>query len=479
MIRRFYVSLLLALALLVSVWGEEELDLQSMSSAQLSDLEKKLGGEVADRTKELDTIREDIKNLKDQQAAIDEEAQHLQGAKEWELKEKEKREKELVAAKNDVLAKQDSIARMSTQVASLKDHIQQFETRLQLLNQEKDSTEKRFHDPTLADVLESRSHNWGNVSRNLLNKTMTDVVPIFSDISETARTYRRQVSRTSKPLEVLTSLFIYAFMILAAVSVYRIYSKVKGKLTIARLLFLGDVFCACFWLVMLICFIVLFDDPLYVMKHRFSTAFFLFQLVACFSYINFVLLRVLVLASKMTLGALGETLGVVVEPRNFAEHNMFSVKKRALSARDIELTTVGVGATVCHGENTSPRMTEGPERFIFKSDFSIYGHAACAVAIDKVAPLYHEAFHNSVKKNIFVADWLAILPVFTSAKLAKILGCLGAYICEKFHCYTSNFFVSNFYVEEYDRILFIMVIKGIAHLNESRDPSEIPRRSYR
>eukprot|EP00737_Agarophyton_chilense_P000629 gb/GEZJ01000698.1/.p2 GENE.gb/GEZJ01000698.1/~~gb/GEZJ01000698.1/.p2 ORF type:complete len:406 (-),score=65.20 gb/GEZJ01000698.1/:926-2143(-) len=312
MIRRFYVSLLLALALLVSVWGEEELDLQSMSSAQLSDLEKKLGGEVADRTKELDTIREDIKNLKDQQAAIDEEAQHLQGAKEWELKEKEKREKELVAAKNDVLAKQDSIARMSTQVASLKDHIQQFETRLQLLNQEKDSTEKRFHDPTLADVLESRSHNWGNVSRNLLNKTMTDVVPIFSDISETARTYRRQVSRTSKPLEVLTSLFIYAFMILAAVSVYRIYSKVKGKLTIARLLFLGDVFCACFWLVMLICFIVLFDDPLYVMKHRFSTAFFLFQLVACFSYINFVLLRVLVLASKMTLGALGETLGVVV-----------------------------------------------------------------------------------------------------------------------------------------------------------------------
>ncbi|KAI0562676.1 hypothetical protein FGB62_55g158 [Gracilaria domingensis] len=312
MTRCIQVSFLLALTILASVWGEEEVDLQSLSSAQLSELEKKLGGEVSDRSKELEFIREDIKRLKDEQAAVDEEAEHLQGAKEWELKEKEKREKELEAAKNDVLAKQDSIARMSTQVASLKDHIQQFEARLQLLNQEKDSTEKRFQDPTLADVLESRSHNWGNVSRNLFNKTMTDVMPMFSDLSATARTYRRRVSRTSKFLELLTSLFIYAFMILAAVSIYRIYSKVRGKLTIARLLFLGDIFCACFWLVMLICFTILFDDPLYVMKHRFPIAFFLFQLVACFSYVNFVLLRVLVLASKMTLGALGETLGVVV-----------------------------------------------------------------------------------------------------------------------------------------------------------------------
>lgn len=63
---------------------------------------------------------------------------------------------------------------------------------------------------------------------------------------------------------------------------------------------------------MLLCFLILFDDPLYVMKQRSPTPFFVFQLIACFSYVNFVLLRVLVLASKMTLGALGETLAVVV-----------------------------------------------------------------------------------------------------------------------------------------------------------------------
>ncbi|PXF46321.1 hypothetical protein BWQ96_03977 [Gracilariopsis chorda] len=310
--RTFLAVVSLVLVLLVSRCRAEEPDLQSMSSAQLADLEKELSGEVGDRTKQLESIRQDIDRLKTEQTAIDEEAQHLQGAREWELKEKEKREKELEAAKNDVRMKQESISRMSAQVASLKDHIQEFEARLQKLNQEKDSTERRFHDPTLADVLESRSQNWGNVSRNVFNKTMTNVVPVFSDITETARNYRRRVSRTSRFLELLISMFIYAFIISAVLAIVRIYSKVKGKLTISRMLFLGDTLCACFWFVMLLGFAILFDDPLYVMKQRSPTPFFLFQLLACFSYVNFVLLRVLVLASKMTLGALGETLGVVV-----------------------------------------------------------------------------------------------------------------------------------------------------------------------
>lgn len=286
--------------------------LQSMSSAELAKLEKTLQVQVDEHDRELDVMRKDTERLKAEQKIIDEEEERLQGAKKWEMEEKMNREKELEKAKEDVLLKQEAIAKMSSQVSELKDQIDQLENRLQELNRQKDSTERRYQDPSLADVLESRSHNWGSVTRNVYNKTMANVVPAFSEITETAREYRRRVSRTSRALEFFISLLIYGFVVSSAVVVYRIYNKVRGKLTISRLLFLGDAFCACFWAAMLLGFCAVFDDPLFVMKQHAPTPFFVFQLVACFSYVNFVLLRVLVLASKMTLGALGETLAVVV-----------------------------------------------------------------------------------------------------------------------------------------------------------------------
>lgn len=306
---KFVIAFLVVRSIVAASVDEE---LQSMSSAELASLEKTLRRQVEDHDKKLSTLKGETEKLKDEQKAIDEEAEKLQGAKQWELDEKEKRDKELEAAKQDVLAKQESIEKMTVDVANLKEQIASLQTRLQELNHEKDTSEKRYRDPSLSDVLESRSHRWSNVTRNLYQKTITDVVPAISDITETARSVRRRVSRTSKFLELLASLIIYAFVIFIIVVLYRIYTKVRGKLTIARLLFLGDACCACFWTVMLICFTILFDDPLLVMKERSPIFFFIFQVIACFSYVNFVLLRVLVLASKMTLGALGETLAVVV-----------------------------------------------------------------------------------------------------------------------------------------------------------------------
>ena len=283
-----------------------------MTSAELAKLEKTLRLEVEEHDKELAEMRKDTDRLKGEQLAIDQESERLQGAKKWEEREKEKREKELEEAKNDVQLKQQSIQKMSEQVLQLKTQIGELEKRLKSLNEEKYSTERKLQKPGIVEVLDSRSQNWGNVTRQLYNKTKTDVLPAFNDITEKARSYRRQVSRTSRFLEVVASICIYLFVIGAAFATYRIYTKVRGKLTISRLLFLGDAFCAGFWLVMLLCFMVLFNDPLLVMKQSAPVPFFVFQLVACFSYVNFVLLRVLVLASKMTLGALGETLAVVV-----------------------------------------------------------------------------------------------------------------------------------------------------------------------
>lgn len=307
------VLILLATSTLVCVRADTvDERLQHMSSAELAMLEKELRSQVDQHNNELESMRLETERLKKEQKVVDEEAAKLVGDKQYELQEKAKREKELEAAKQDVLEKQESISKMSSEVANLKEHIGELDKRLEVLRKDKDTTENRFKHPSLTDVLEARSQGMSNVTKNVYQKTLQEVVPMVSEMTGSIRDMRKKVSRTSKFLEVFVSLVIYAFIIAAIIAIYTIYNKVKGKLTIGRLLFLGDAFCGCFWTVMLICFMILFEDPLYTMKQRLPALFFVFQLVACFSYVNFVLLRVLVLASKMTLGALGETLAVVV-----------------------------------------------------------------------------------------------------------------------------------------------------------------------
>ena len=45
--------------------------------------------------------------------------------------------------------------------------------------------------------------------------------------------------------------------------------------------------------------------------------------------------------------------------------------------------------------------------------------------LEKVAPLYHKVFNNSMECTIFVADWYALwTEVLAGAKLAKVFNSL-------------------------------------------------------
>lgn len=323
MARRGLCRLLCVLCLAIAAHRSSSLDipddskLASMTSEELGKIEDALRQEVEQTNKELSTLKADTSQLHDEQVRIDKEAEQLIGAKHAEEEEKAKRDKELEAAKTDVLAKQAAISKMSIRVTELKDQISSLERKLVQLSKEKIRTEQRYQDPSLTDVLDSRSQNWGSVSRNVYNKTKENLVPAFSEISAVARHYQHQVSRTSRALELVVSALVYGFLIGAAYITYTIYNKLRGRLTVDRLLFLGDAYCACFWVVILVCFFLLFDDPLFIVQQRSPRIFFLFQLITICSYISFVLLRVLVLASKMTIGALGETLAVVVVGQHY------------------------------------------------------------------------------------------------------------------------------------------------------------------
>lgn len=316
-LRLIFCFSLLFVAAVVLAEAPETDDLSSLTADELAQLEERLKREVTETDASLAALRADTESLRKEQQAIDEEAEKLMGTKTWEAQKKEKRDKELEQAKAEVHAKQSSISATSLRIAELKSQIKTLEGKLVDLAKEKQLTEKRYEEPSLIDVLDSRAVKWGSVPRNIYNKTMRDIVPTFSELSRTADEYRHRVSRTSRGLELLASLLVYGFVIGAVYIVYKMYAKVRGNLTVDRLLFLGDAFCTCFWTVVLICFLFLFDDPLRTIQQRSPVAFFVFQLWAIVSYVSFVLLRVLVLASKMTLLAFGETLAVIIVGQHY------------------------------------------------------------------------------------------------------------------------------------------------------------------
>lgn len=297
--------------------GLEVRDISEMTEDELSKMEERLSAEVSESDKALDALRADTNALREEQEEIDRESEALGEERRLEAQRKADRDAELDKAKADVQKKQASIAHMSVRVTELKEEIFTLEGKLAQLSREKNETEKRYNDPSLADVLNSRAARWGSVPRSVYNKTMTDIVPALSGASRFASRYRRKVSETSRALELLASLLVYGFLCTSVYVTCSVYSRVRGQLTVDRILFLGDAFCAAFWTVILVCYLFLFDDPLHVIQARSARLFTAFQLSALAAYLAYVLLRVLVLASSMTLHALGETLAVIVVGQHY------------------------------------------------------------------------------------------------------------------------------------------------------------------
>lgn len=282
-----------------------------MSSAELAKLEEATLGDVRKSEEELGSLRSEISILKQRQLTITEEQERTQGALQWEENEKKKRDAELQDAHNALNQKHEDIKKMADRVKDLKGQIVTLQDHLANLTKQNDKSVRRAMKPSLGEVIDARADGWNEVSKSVYKKTKTYVSNGVSGAARFSEAYRNKVA-SSPTLDLLATLLIYGFFVLGAFAVQKVYTKVRGQLTIERLLFLGDAFCAGFWAVMLLCFCFLWMDPLVAVQARSPTIFFFFQLSALICYVNFVLLRVLLLASKLSLSALGETLSVVV-----------------------------------------------------------------------------------------------------------------------------------------------------------------------
>lgn len=288
-----------------------ERNLEDLSSVQLLTLETETLESIKNSKVQLKQLRTETELLKKESKTISEAAEKLEGAKDWETEQNRKRDEELREVKHSVELKHQHIDEMKNRVSDLKSHIDKLTIHLKNLTMQKEHVARRNDAPTIRDVLDARVESWNPITQKVYRKTRDKVIPAISGVTVVAGRYRRSVA-SSPLLDFMASVLLYGFFIGGIFVCMRVYNRVRGRFTIPRLLFLGDAFCAMFWVVMLICYSFLWTDPLVAIQMRSPNFFFVFQLGALIAYVHFVLLRVLMLASKMTLSALGETLAVVV-----------------------------------------------------------------------------------------------------------------------------------------------------------------------
>jgi len=214
---------------------------------------------------------------------------------------------------------QKQVEEMETELKNIRTNIDDLEVevasakqRLAELEIEKQSTEKRVEEPSLTDVLDASSSHWGATSRNIYQKAFKEVVPAMESIRSTANQYQLQVTRSSRFVALAASLLMYTFILSFCYGVYKTFRRVKGRFTLARVLFLGDLFCTLFWAIVLILYLIMFTDPMVVMQKRMPVIFFIFQLMVMVSYVSYVFLRVILFADELTWPNLGELLSVIV-----------------------------------------------------------------------------------------------------------------------------------------------------------------------
>lgn len=300
-----------------SVANDLPLGLAQLPESELVELMERLENDNVKSDRALDALRKDLSQLSEEKESLENEAETLATDRQKEAKRKIERDAELEKAKVEIQAKQASISMMNVRERELRDQLASLESNLAELSRENEKTKKKYTDPSVFDVLAAKAPTWDPVPRNIFNKTLHQVVPVVSELSHFSTRYQRKISQASPAVAMLASLLVYGFVCYIMYISWKIYKRVRCQLTMNRLIFLGDVICALFWALILVCYLFLFDDPLHVVQTRCAALFFVFQASAFIAYMGHILLRIIVLSCKLSLHALGETLAVTVVGQHY------------------------------------------------------------------------------------------------------------------------------------------------------------------
>lgn len=285
--------------------------LDTLNLDSLNAIERQLRAEnlVADKT--IATLRSRSEKLSAERHAAEVEARRLERGRDWELRQKEKREEELRVAQSDLADKEQKKARMVRHIEDLREEVARLTAQLEAVRKENERTEAQYAHPSIYDVLDARTEELGPLPHAVFNRTVHALLPPLERELQSALYFRGRMAHTNALTSITVSLTVYAFIVTAGSLLVDLIKRLRGRLSVARLVLAGDVFFAGLWALLAAWYAVLLRDPLPLMRERAEAVFIIFQLVVLMAFATVVLFRLL-LATDARLSSAGEAFSVVV-----------------------------------------------------------------------------------------------------------------------------------------------------------------------
>jgi len=288
------------------------LDLTAQTDEELEKLRPRFEKEHKRRSREMGEAKAEIERLRVRDMELSLEISEMATAMSNTSSMAEVTSMQVSTLQRQVEEMEGSLKTIGTSIEDLEVEVTSGKAKLAELELERQSTQKRVDEPSLVDVLDASATQWSPVSRDVYMKTVKELIPAVDTIRSTASAYQLQVTKSSRFVALAVSLLVYGFVLAFLSGVVVVFRKVRGRFTLVRMLFLGDLFCTLFWAVMLVLYALLWTDPMLVIQNRMPAAFVVFQLSVLISYVIYVYLRVIMFADDLTWSNLGELLSVIV-----------------------------------------------------------------------------------------------------------------------------------------------------------------------
>mmetsp|Transcript_11917 Transcript_11917/g.36318 ORF Transcript_11917/g.36318 Transcript_11917/m.36318 type:complete len:391 (+) Transcript_11917:227-1399(+) len=280
-------------------------DLHTQTVPQLLSLDVELNERTTSMQETLAQLEEEANLLSRNETELEKDLEDALKNKERVKTERENSEVELVEAKKEVKTKREDISRLSVHIAEIRKEADTLRERIEVTIEKIVNRDRDLNEPSLSQVLDNNKDQWGEVPRSLYSKSQKVIGPISG-----LRMKHESHTPTWKSLSL--AVLIYTSVLTWLYIAYRIYNHLQGRLTIARLLFLGDAINCCFWILVLSLSTVLSRDVFEMIAVRHESAFFLLQMVLLVYYTSYIMVRVLLLAARLNFLALIELLTAIV-----------------------------------------------------------------------------------------------------------------------------------------------------------------------
>jgi len=124
-----------------------------------------------------------------------------------------------------------------------------------------------------------------------------------------------------------------------------------------------------------------------------------------------------------------------------SENYVLAVQPSSLGGAKEELASVGVGASIGHGENTGSGVLQDE---VFVGEFvAVDGLASGSVTSGEVTTLAHESRNNAMESRFLVAE-----PLFAGAESTEVLARLGADVRVERHDDTARGASADLHIKE-------------------------------